>query len=75
MAGCNLNESADGGIGGIADTWVDGEVLGPLGNIKLQNCNNGVVGVRFKGDINIGYIASSGIQHNSTGSITTKVEQ
>ena len=75
VIGCDLNESADGGIGGIADTWVDGEVLGPLGNIKLQNCNNGAAGTKFKEDINLGYVGSSGIQHNKTGLITARVEE
>ena len=63
------------------DTWIDGEVLqtsdtAPAGftGIVLRTCTNGAVGSKFKEEIQLGYLSSSGIQHNKTGLVTARVE-
>jgi len=80
VPGCGISPEANGD-----DNWIDGTVLGGeasgilLGEpvppaVDADVCTGLTVGMRFKADINLGYIANSGIQHNKTGSITTKVE-
>ena len=67
------------------DNWIDGTVLGGTDGILIGEpippataasvCSPLLaIGSKYKEDIQLGYLSSSGIEHNKTGLITSRVE-
>ncbi|MBT4539467.1 hypothetical protein HOC32_04235 [Candidatus Woesearchaeota archaeon] len=69
VSGCTGSAEASGD-----DAWNNGDVLGGADGITLTSCTNGASGARYKADVVVAYTSSSGISHNVTGEVTTKVE-